>query len=217
MKQPFLDLMDYTATYDGKTDYLTFLCNGKKTDGRFGFVPASRLSGGFVFSAITPYGLSMMEQNFICLIRDFGAFNYTILKELCESPLPDACVINLVDNAISYLLGDEPGEVRTHTMWPVAYIGHRPQEGKDYWTECGCDCYIDGKKYSLHVARLLETTNRLKVLQLKDKFTPREECMKEFTWHPHPAAVDSRGNSLWEKDLNTIAVIIAAKRLGGGH
>lgn len=44
-----------------------------------------------------------------------------------------------------------------------------------------------------------------------------EECMKEFTWHPHPAAVDSSGKSLWEKGLNTIAVVIAAKMLGGGH
>lgn len=217
MTQPFLDFTNYDEPaspeqYDG--DMQTFLCHAPKTDGRLGFNPGSRFNSiGGGFAATTPYGMQVMEGYYVRLIQDFGVFNYEIVKRLCESPLPDASVLNLVDNAINYLLGDEPGELATYEVWPVAYIDRYRTGGEEAWRECGCDCFINGKKYSLEIASMLVTTGRVKYIPLAERFVPREECMSDFTWCPHPAAQDRHGNSLWDRGLNTIAVMIAAQRI----
>ena len=215
--QPFLDLTNYDRPHDPSMydSMQQFLRDAPRTDGRFGFNPASTFSGGtYIQSFLTPYGLQVMEGHYVKLFSVFGEFNFKILKELCESPLPDASVINLVDNAVRILQEQEPGEPTQYTMTHVGHInpyGHR--EGKLTWSACGCDCLIewDGRCMflSLDIAHLLSYTGRLTVIPLAERMCPRHGCMHELKHYKHPNAVDWRGKPITEE---MIEAAIAERR-----
>lgn len=207
MHQPFLDLTNYSKPTD-PSQYncmQDFLCNAPKTDGRFGFGVGSRFSdSGFVQSFLTPHGLQVKEGHFITLLSVFGVFNFEVLRRLCESPLPDASVINLVDNAVRIMQEDTPGEPIQFTLTQVGYINC--YDRKSSWTSCGCDCLIewDGRcmMVSLEVASMLETTGRLKVIPIAERMCPRHGCMHELKYYPHPNPVDWLGKPITQEMID---------------
>ena len=217
MIQPSLDLTNYDKPAD-PSDYKSmqhFLSQAPKTDGRFGFNPTSSFSGGaYIQSFITPYGLQVMEGHFIKVLSTFGVFNYKILKRLCESPLPDASVINLIDNAVNIMAEAEEGEMHEFVMTHLGYINVHGLRGKEaHWTECGCDCLIEWlgqcRLVSLEVASMLETTGRLRVIPLAERMCPRAGALTELKWYPHPNAVTWRGKPITEEMIE--AEIVADK------
>lgn len=218
MHQPFLDLMNYNAQRT-EEDSQTFLCTAPKTDGRFGFNPSSRFSiSAYTFAGITPYGMQVLERQFIRAIHTFGVFNYYLLKELCESPLPDASVLNLVDNAVRIMLEEEPGEPITYTFTHVGYNHYSCKAEDNHWGPCGCDCLIewDGKReiVSLEVARYIESTGRMKVIPFSERFVPRLGSEDELQWSPHLGAIDRNGNKLCTSLVNRFGVDMS-KRMNG--
>lgn len=213
MHQPSLDLTNYDkpaspADYGG--DMQTFLSRAPKTDGRLGFNPASTFSGGqYIQSFLTPYGLQVMEGHYIKVLSTFGVFNYKILKRLCESPLPDASVINLVDNAVRIMLEDEPGEMHEFVMTHVGLLNIHGKHGKKLdWSACGCNCLIEWlgncRLVSLEVASLLETTGRLRVIPIEERMCPRSECVPDLRHYPHPNAVTWRGKPVTDEYIEKV-------------
>lgn len=188
MKQPFLDLMDYNAQHPGG-DHQTFLCRGQKTDDRFGFNPGSRFTH---CSAITPYGMQVIESQFCQVVRDFKVFNYSFMKRLCESPLPDAVVVNIVDNAIRIALDGDPRYEYTMTHFGFNY--HSNPKESNYWGPCGCDCLIEWdnqrKVVSLEVAYMLP---RVTIIPFNERFIPRQDDELDLLYNPHHGAVDRYG------------------------
>lgn len=204
MNQPFLDLTNYeNPTCPGDFgDMQSFLCRAPKTDGRFGFMPGGRVhDSGFVYAALTPYGMQVLEGHYVKLFSIFGELNYKIVKRLCESPLPDASIINLLDNAVRIRHEQEPGEPTQYTMTQVGFIN--PYSRKEGWTSCGCDCLIewDGqcKFLSLEVASLLRTTGRLTVIPIEERMCPRHGAMHDLKYTPHPNPVTWTGKPITEE------------------
>lgn len=205
MNQPFLDLMNYDNP-DSPENYRgmqSFLCSSPKTDGRFGFEPSSRFYDGYGFtSGLTPFGVQELERKFITTILEFKVFNYHVMKALAMSCLPDASVLNLVDNAINILLEPEEGDLPEFTFTHYGYYSCHIRDSEDNgWTDCGCDCMIEWgnkrRKVSLDVASFLETTGRLKVIPFSERFIPRSDGSEEsLKWNPHKGAIDRMGNRL---------------------
>jgi hypothetical protein len=208
MNQPFLDMMNYDkpecpSMYESNQH---FLCNSPKTDGRFGFNPSSRFYTGIgVISALTPFGVQELERKFIQLISEFKVFNYDVMKALAMSCLPDAVVLNLVDNALNIMLEPEEGEapefVFTHCGYYSCHIKGLSFDTDHGWTDCGCDCLIEWngrrKIVSLDVAQFLETSGRLRKIPFSERFVPRSDgTVKELKFNPHKGAIDRNGNRL---------------------
>jgi hypothetical protein len=152
------------------------------------------------------------------VIGTFNTFNYAILKKLCESPLPDASVLNLVDNAVRIQLEDEPGEPAEFIMTHVGYldIHHR---GGARWTDCGCNCLIEWngqcKFMSLEVAYMLQTTGRMRTIPFEERMSPRAECVQELEDYPHPNAVTWRGKPITAEMIEADVERVRAKRTKG--
>ena len=206
MKQPHLDLFNWDAA--GPTgDYETWLCTAPKTEGRLGFVSKSRDDGSssFFFTCLTPYGLHCRESDFIKVLRDFEVFNMEYVKALAETPLPDACVANILMNALRMWTEDfEEGEPHQFKLVYSCYSGvgrfHNPDIPGTYWG-IGHDRWmieVKGNYFSVSetVVNLLATTKRLTEVPVTEMFMVREGNEDELKYWPHPAAVDRFGRRL---------------------
>jgi hypothetical protein len=175
-----------------------------------GFVARSRFHHSAFFdrefsATLTPYGLHCLESDIISAVRDFEVFTFKVVQMLAESPLPDACVANILMNAIN--MWSEPfegGEPRKFRLIYSCYSGagrfHKPDIPGTYWA-IGHDRWMieyDGryKSVSEKVVVLIASTGRMTEVSVHDMFMVREGCEDELRYWPHPAAVNRFGRRL---------------------
>ena len=197
MRQPALDLMNYTPEYPSGRDHQDVLCSFPKTEGRFGFSPSDRFfSGQFVSGGLTPYGMNELEKDFITMVRDFECFNYTVMRALAESCLPDIVVLNIVENAMRIRMEEAEGQPHQYTLTHFGYMDNYTGD----WRICGCNVLIEWsgrrKIFSIDRAQMLESTGRLTVVPFTERFIPRDECYRELQFRPSLAATDITGRKL---------------------
>jgi len=123
-----------------KGGYQYALSRGSVSQWRLGFESSARAqaSPGF-FACLTPYGMQRMESEFIKVITRMEIFSLKLVQAICESPLPDAVVMNLIDNAVSRRLEPEEGPLPTFKL--LYYV--RP-DGGTYWGRLRVECENGG-------------------------------------------------------------------------
>lgn len=112
----------------------------KVSQWRLGFESSARAqaSPGF-FACLTPYGMQRMEGEFINVIQRMEIFNLKLVQAICQSPLPDAVVMNLIDNGIARRLELEEGPLPTFKL--LYYSRH---DGGTYWGRMRVECENGG-------------------------------------------------------------------------